>query len=170
MDYTLYQFDGESRAKSNLALAVITKYVKEKKPTNLEDIQKLFGPHAIANETRAKVLADTSGRNRHFLNAPLEVGGKKVYVSNQWKLQTIEKLIETAKGLGMKIAVSKEVGKPLGDQKKVDKPTTKPTKAVVAKPEKAVKPIEKKVVEKKPVAKAAPKVNKKPIIKARPKK
>ena len=33
MDNTMYQFDGEARAKSNLALAVITKYAENKKPT-----------------------------------------------------------------------------------------------------------------------------------------
>jgi hypothetical protein len=127
MDNTMYVFDGETRAKSNLALAVITKYAQVKKP-NLEQLQEVFGKHAVANATRAKALADTSGRRRHFLDEPLTLHGKQAFVSNQWRLDTIEKLIETARGLGMKITVAKEKQVPITEKKKSEsKKVTEPT-------------------------------------------
>jgi L-asparaginase II len=67
MDNTMYVFDGESRAKSNLALAVITKCAEAKKPT-LEQLQETFVKQATTNETKAKVFTDTSDRKRHSLD------------------------------------------------------------------------------------------------------
>lgn len=108
----MYVFEGNTIGKSQLALAVITNYCAMK-PRTMEDVQTTFTKFVIADEKRAKSLAQTSGRRRHFLDYPIKLKTGVGFVSNQWRLDTIEELIKVAKGLGMKITVSKgEATKP----------------------------------------------------------
>jgi len=102
-DLTKYKFDGqEGLSKGRLALAIIKKYAKEKKPSYKAALE-LF-PHTLVPpygliKTVKEAKEISKERARFFIKDDelVKLKDEVVAVSNQWTKERIDKLISIAK-------------------------------------------------------------------------
>jgi hypothetical protein len=105
-DTTKYRFDGvDGLSKGKLALALIQKYVSDKKPTfaQLEkafehpDLKLSYGLLKLVPES--KRINENSQRTRFYTDHPIKCSDKSCCITNQWTSQSITILI----GIGRKL-------------------------------------------------------------------
>ncbi|MBL7935983.1 MAG: hypothetical protein JNM51_09290 [Bacteroidia bacterium] len=101
-DLTTYKFNNNEYNKGRLALAVITQYAKEKKPS-LKSALLIFEDHLIPPYGCIKEINEAKkvgkGYPRFFIKPEEEVKLRdcNIAVSNQWTTERIDKLIAIAK-------------------------------------------------------------------------
>lgn len=100
-DNTKYKFNGQEYGKSRLALAIISFYVKKKKPTYAQLCEifpiKLIPPYGLI-KPKVEALEVSMDRARFFIkeHEVLVLSDGPVCVSNQLTKDRIEKLIKIA--------------------------------------------------------------------------
>jgi hypothetical protein len=110
-DFTRYSFDGNDYNKRKLVLAVITYWISQNKPADIDALQKAFPPSLhgsglFAQYETAKEVYSRSGISRHFLGDDelIRFADDSVYaISNQWGKGNIEGFIQTSIELGLEI-------------------------------------------------------------------
>lgn len=110
-DFTQYKFRNNSYNKRKLVLAVISSWISENKPSDIEKIIEIF-PQEIhsgglfVKYEDANEIYKRQGISRHFLNENelIKLPNGEIYaISNQWGKGNIEKLINRAKEIGYEI-------------------------------------------------------------------
>lgn len=116
-DYTQFLFNGTSYNKGRLVFAVISHWVKENAPANIDELNEAF-PQNLTGVGRKGVLLlplyqargiyDTTGHLRHVhTHKRIEFvrtrDGGRYAVSNQWKPSNIRLFINNARRLGYDI-------------------------------------------------------------------
>ena len=103
-DFSKYYFDGHTYGKSRLVLAVVTKYVKENRPANFEELEKIFPSHLQGSLGVVRRIEDVSdkykgigGVKRYFINENEIIrleSGEQVIVCTQFGATNTEQFIE----------------------------------------------------------------------------
>lgn len=103
-DFSKYYFDGHTYGKSRLVLAVVTRYVKENRPTNFDELEKIFPSHLQGSLGVVRRMEDVSdkykgigGVKRYFINADEVLhltSGEQVIVCTQFGATNTEQFIE----------------------------------------------------------------------------
>lgn len=110
-DYTTYLFDGKAYTKNRLVLAVVSKYVIDKKPASFIELESAFPPKTqgsygvvkLENRVNEKDKGN-GGVKRYFVEQPIKLSsGEIVLVSTQWGRDNIDRFIDTAKLYGYSI-------------------------------------------------------------------
>ena len=111
MDYTQYEFKGERYGKGRLVVAVIRDWVESNKPTDIEELRKVF-PQDIASNGTFALLDEAlpkggKDRARYFIVGKVRIyfnDGTCYVVSSQWgKGERFTRFIEIARELGYAI-------------------------------------------------------------------
>jgi hypothetical protein len=107
-DLTIYHFNGTEYNKGRLALAIITQYAKDKKPSFKTALQmfpdEIVKPYGVIRSVKEAKEASKI-RPRFFLGEDNEVKLRdgNICVSNQFTKERIDQIIVIAKTLGYKI-------------------------------------------------------------------
>ena len=111
-DYSKYEFEGQLYGKNRLVLAVVKKYVDDKKPTTFEELRKAFPDTLQATRfgvvRRVSSLADNQ-KNRYFVNQNDLIhlddttDNSEIAVCTQWGTGNIETFILQAREYGYTI-------------------------------------------------------------------
>lgn len=110
-DYTRYSFMGKTYNKRKLVLAVIKEWVRLNEPATLERLteafpQELHRGHLFDPLSEARATYEKQQIGRHFLEDDEVIsfpGGESYAISNQWGSGNIERFVERARSIGMKI-------------------------------------------------------------------
>lgn len=103
-DYTQYKFNGDTKKKGPLVLAVVKQYVADNSSIGFSDLQKAFpdslqGSKGVVRLETAVTPADKGigGKRRYFIKASdvitLPATGERVLVSVDWSISSIKNFI-----------------------------------------------------------------------------
>ena len=162
MDKTMYSVNGGAPlSKGRMVLEVVDGFCAARVRTP-EEVRKAFGS-IITEERLAKDKAEETGTKRHFLDTPLKLKGGSYVVTNQWRLDGVEKFVERAAKLGSRIEVAKGVER--APKKPAEAPAVKVDRKAALEIQKKIDELGKKPAAKKPAAK---KPAEKPAAKKKP--
>lgn len=102
-DFSKYLFDGNSYGKSRLVLAIVTKYVKDRRPVTYDELEDAFPSRLQGSLGVVRRIEDVSdkykgkgGVKRYFVNENEIINlesGERVIVCTQWGKSNTEALI-----------------------------------------------------------------------------
>ena len=102
-DFSKYLFDGNSYGKSRLVLAIVTKYVKDRRPVTYDELEDAFPSRLQGSLGVVRRIEDVSdkykgkgGVKRYFVNESEIINlesGERVIVCTQWGKSNTEALI-----------------------------------------------------------------------------
>jgi hypothetical protein len=113
-----YQFNDSVYRAPDLALAIVTSYVKSNPGITYEELLKIFPARlqggvvgAITELGYARDIAEQCGRPKHFLGDDqiLQLADCAIAVSGQWGNGNIKNLIDTARSIGYQIALAEDL-------------------------------------------------------------
>lgn len=106
-DYSKFVFRGATYNKRNLAFELISDWIAENEPENINSVISIFGKDV--HRSLIKLESDvTLSRRKRFHEAPIElISGETVLITNQWSIGSIQRLITTFENIGYKITAQR---------------------------------------------------------------
>lgn len=102
-DYSRFIFNNEIFNKRNLAFELISDWISENNPENIQAIRTVFGKniHRALVKSQQDVI---ESRKKRFHDKSIELtSGEIILITNQWSIGSIKKLINKFKMLGYDI-------------------------------------------------------------------
>lgn len=106
-DYSKFVFKGAAYNKRNLAFELMSDWIAENEPENINSVVSIFGKDI--HRSLIKSESDVSqSRRKRFHEASIElISGETVLITNQWSIGSIQRLITTFENLGYKITAQR---------------------------------------------------------------